>query len=159
MLSDAYSARKLLLLRERHDKTILAIGPDGFPDALTPWAGPGFAQAPERLSDKDVKAQLQERFNADYSASTEVATVLKQSTQINTFMLGSSSAMKGRSEWERQVLNLKRLAELYRTTSPLPDGAAVRRMNDKDGRRGRIRRHGGGSVQGRPGQSEHPPET
>ena len=125
--------------------------------ALTPWAVPGFAQAPERLSDKDVKAlidqvdegrdkfegnldgtvqgfdaaragrrdeslgalqdyqdntkKLQERFTADYSASTEVATVLKQSTAIDTFMQGAPSAMKGRSEWDRQVANLKRLAE------------------------------------------------
>ncbi len=120
-----------------------------FVSALTPWAVPGFAQAPERLSDKDVKAlidqvdegrdkfegnldgqfkgstlrgpagetkvagalqdyqdstkKLQERFNADYSASAEVATVLKQSTPIDTFMQGASSAMKGRSEWDRQV--------------------------------------------------------
>ena len=29
-------------------------------------------------------------------------------------------------------MNLKRLAELYGTTFPLPDGSAVRRMNDKE---------------------------
>ena len=40
--------------------------------------------------------------------------------------------MKGRSEWDRQVTNLKRLAEAYGTTFPLPDGATVRRMNDKE---------------------------
>ena len=146
--------------------------------ALTPWAVPAFAQAPERLSDKDVKAlidqvdegrdkfegnldgqfkgstlrgpagetkvegalqdyqdstkKLQSRFNADYSASAEVATVLKQSTSIDTFMRGSSSPTKGRSEWDRQVLNLKRLAEAYGTTFPLSEGATVRRMNDKE---------------------------
>jgi hypothetical protein len=146
--------------------------------ALTLWAGPGFAQAPERLSDKDVKAlidqvdegrdkfegnldgqfkgstlrgpggetkvagalqdyqdntkKLQSRFTADYAASAEVGTVLKQSTSIDTFMQTSSSTMKGRSEWDGQVMNLKRLADSYGTTFPLPDGAAVRRMNDKE---------------------------
>lgn len=40
--------------------------------------------------------------------------------------------MKGRSEWDRQAANLKLLAEAYGTTFPVPDGAAVRRMNDKE---------------------------
>jgi hypothetical protein len=40
--------------------------------------------------------------------------------------------MKGRSEWDRQTTNLKNLADAYDTTFPLPDGAAVRRMNDKE---------------------------
>ena len=47
-------------------------------------------------------------------------------------MQGSPSDMKGRSEWDRQAANLKHLAEAYGTTFPLPDGAAVRRMNDKE---------------------------
>jgi len=40
--------------------------------------------------------------------------------------------MKGRNEWDRQVVNLKQLASAYATTFPLPDGAAVRRMNDRE---------------------------
>ena len=40
--------------------------------------------------------------------------------------------MNGRSEWDHQVGNLKRLAGAYGTTFPLPDGATVRRMNDKE---------------------------
>jgi len=146
--------------------------------ALAGWAVPGFAQTSDRLSDKDVKAiidqvdtgrdkfegnldgqfkgstirgpagetkvggalqdyqdstkKLQERFKADYAAGPEVTTVLKQSTQIDTFMKGSPTSMKGRSEWDAQVLNLRRLAESYGTTFPTPDGAVVRRMNDKE---------------------------
>ena len=68
----------------------------------------------------------------DYSASAEVATVLKQSTAIDAFMQGAPSAMKGRSEWDQQTTNLKRLAESYGTTFPLPDGATPRRVNDKE---------------------------
>ena len=146
--------------------------------ALTASAVPGFAQAPERVADKDVKAlidqvdegrdkfegnldgtfkgstlrgptgetkvsaalqdyqdntqKLKDRFTPDYSASTEVTTVLKQSTAINAFMERSESSMKGRSEWDSQVGTLKRLAQSYGTAFPLADGATVRRMNDKE---------------------------
>jgi hypothetical protein len=51
---------------------------------------------------------------------------------IDTFMEGSASGMKGRSEWDQQATHLKHLAEAYGTTFPLPDGATVRRMNDKE---------------------------
>ena len=81
---------------------------------------------------QDNTQKLKDRFSADNAASAEVATVLKQSTAIDTFMQGSSSTMKGRREWDRQATNLKRLAESYGTTFPLPDGATVRRMNDKE---------------------------
>ena len=146
---------------------------------LSLWSMPALAQPrPERLSDKDVKAlieqvdtgrdkfegnldgqfkgstvrgpngevkvsgalqdyqdntqKLKDRFTPDYAAGAEVATVLKQSTAIDTFLQGSPSGMKGRSEWDQQVINLKRLAEAYGATFPLPDGATVRRMNDKE---------------------------
>ena len=81
---------------------------------------------------QDSTKKLQQRFTPDYSASAEVATVLKQSTQIDGFMRSSSGPAKGRIEWDRQALNLKRLAEVYGTTFPLPDGATVRRLNDKE---------------------------
>ena len=81
---------------------------------------------------QDNTQKLKDRFTPDYAASAEVATVLKQSTAIDTYMQGSPSAMNGRSEWDRQAANLKHLAEAYGTTFPLPDGASVRRMNDKE---------------------------
>ena len=81
---------------------------------------------------QDNTKKLQSRFASDYSASAEVATVLKQSNAIGTFMQGSPNAMKGRDEWDRQAANLKQLAEAYGTTFPLPDGATTRRMNDKE---------------------------
>src|SRR6476619_6607820 len=46
---------------------------------------------------QDSTKKLKDRFTPDYSASAEVATVLKQSTRIDTFMQGSASPMKGRS--------------------------------------------------------------
>ena len=81
---------------------------------------------------QDNTQKLKDRFTSDYSASAEVATVLKQSTAIDTFMQGAPSSMKGRTEWDSQTTNLKQLAAAYGTTFPLPDGATVRRMNDKE---------------------------
>ena len=81
---------------------------------------------------QDSTKNLQHRFAPDYAANAEAAAVLKNSTKIDQFMKGPSSPTKGRNEWDRQVANLKRLAEVYGTTFPLPDGAAVRRMNDKE---------------------------
>ncbi len=154
-------------------RTILLAG------ALSLSSMPTFAQPrPERLSDKEVKAlieqvdegrdkfegnldgkfkgstlrgpggevkvagalqdyqdntkKLKDRFTPDYSASAEVATVLKQSTAIDAFMQSAPSAMKGRNEWDRQTTYLKRLAASYGATFPLPDSATVRRMNDKE---------------------------
>ena len=147
--------------------------------ALSLWSLPAVAQnTPERLSDKDVKAlidqvdegrdkfegnldgkfkgstlrrptgetkvegalqdyqdstkKLKDRFTPKYSASAEVAAVLKQSTLIDTFMQGEPTAMKGRSEWDRQTVNLKKLAAAYGTAFPLAEGATVRRMNDDE---------------------------
>ncbi len=81
---------------------------------------------------QDSTKKLKYRFTEDYSASAEVAAVLKQSTLISEFMQGQPATMKGRSEWDRQAANLKRLAEAYASTFPLPAGGTARRMNDKE---------------------------
>jgi hypothetical protein len=81
---------------------------------------------------QDSTKKLQSRFTPDYPAGPEAAAVLRQSTAIDAFMKSQPSTMKGRREWERQVENLKALAAAYGTTFPLPDGATVRRMNDKE---------------------------
>jgi hypothetical protein len=81
---------------------------------------------------QDNVNKLKDRFTDDYSASTEAATVLKQANAIDTFMRNSPGVTKGRSEWERLAASLKSLAQVYASTFPLPEGAAVRRMNDKE---------------------------
>ena len=81
---------------------------------------------------QDNVKKLKDRFTGNYSASAEVTTVLKQSTGINGFMQSQALSMKGRSEWDTLSANLKQLAAVYGTTFPLPDGAAVRRMNDNE---------------------------
>ena len=93
----------------------------------------GEAKVSSVLQDyQDNTKKLQDRFTPDYSASAEVTAVLSQSTSIDRFMQNAASSMKGRTEWDSQVVNLKRLAEAYGTTFPLAEGASVRRMNDKE---------------------------
>ena len=81
---------------------------------------------------QDNTKKLKDRFTPEYAASAEVLTVLKQSNAIDKFMLNADSSMKGRSEWDRQTQYLKQLAAAYGATFPLPEGATVRRMNDKE---------------------------
>jgi ElaB/YqjD/DUF883 family membrane-anchored ribosome-binding protein len=81
---------------------------------------------------QDNVKKLKDRYTADYSASAEVSTVLKQATSIHEYMMRSENGTKGRSEWDREASSLTRLAEAYATTFPLPEGATVRRMNDKE---------------------------
>jgi hypothetical protein len=81
---------------------------------------------------QDNVKKLKDRFNDDYAASAEAETVLKQTTNIDTYMKNNPTITKGRSEWEKLSANLKALATVYGTTFPLPDGASVRRLNDKE---------------------------
>jgi hypothetical protein len=81
---------------------------------------------------QDNVKKLKERFTPDYSASAEVATVLKQAAAFDKFMRESPTVTKGRSEWDREAASLMRLAAAYGTTFPMPEEAIVRRMNDKE---------------------------
>jgi hypothetical protein len=76
--------------------------------------------------------KVEERMKPDYAASAEVETLLKQGTQIDRFFRSQPSGTKGESEWNRLAVDLKSLAVAYGTDFPLPDGAAVRRMGDKE---------------------------
>lgn len=76
--------------------------------------------------------KLKERFTPKYAASKEVEVVLRQGTDINTYIKAQPAEMKGGSEWDRMAQQLGRLADAYGTTFPLPAGAAVRRINDAE---------------------------
>jgi len=81
---------------------------------------------------QDNTKKLQSRFNEEYAAGPEVATVLRQGAAIHTFMQGTSSVGKGRKEWDLQAASLTHLAAAYGTTFPMMDGATAQRMNDKE---------------------------
>lgn len=80
---------------------------------------------------QDNAAKLRDRFKPDYAAGAEAETLLKHATMISTAM-ERAAITKGRSEWDRLVVSLKSLAAVYGTTFPLPEGASVRRVNDRE---------------------------
>jgi len=79
---------------------------------------------------QDNVKKLKERFDTNYSAGAEATTVLRQGSDIHNYFTAQSADIKGRSEWDRLALDLGRLADAYGTTFPLPQDAAVRRIND-----------------------------
>lgn len=115
-------------------------GRDRFEDALdggfkgSILRGPGGEVHVKKFLDdfQNEVGQLKDRFKPDYAASAEAKTVLNRAREIDGFVKGQPSPFKGASEWDRLVVELRRLAGVYGTTFPLPEGAAVRRMNDKE---------------------------
>ena len=86
------------------------------------------------LDDLEINVKnLKSRFDKSYSASSEAETVLRQSSIIDGFVKSSGQGMKGASEWDALVIDLRRLAGAYSTTFPLaPTGGTVRRINDAE---------------------------
>lgn len=124
---------KTLLAQVDDDRDKFEGNLDGGFKGSTVRSATGETKVSAALQDyQDNVKKLKDRFTPDYAASAEAATVLKQGTAIDRYMKSAEITMKGRSEWDRQALSLKRLAAVYGTTFPLPDGASVRRMNDKE---------------------------
>jgi hypothetical protein len=76
--------------------------------------------------------RVEERLSAEYAASAEVATLLHQGTGIDRFFRQQPPGTRGESEWNRLAADLKTLAAAYGTDFPLPEGAAVRRLGDRE---------------------------
>ncbi len=75
--------------------------------------------------------RLKDRLKPDYSASTEAGAVLKRASAFDVFVKGQPG-MKGASEWDRLVTDFTALAAAYGAPFPLPEGAPVRRLGDKE---------------------------
>jgi hypothetical protein len=73
---------------------------------------------------------LKDRFTADYAASKEAETVLRQGSEIQTYFKSQPGEFKGRSEWDALASAMGRLASAYSTAFPLQPDAPVRRIND-----------------------------
>ena len=76
--------------------------------------------------------KLKDRFTAEYAASAEATTVLRQGADIQRFMSTQPPSLDGASEWNRLATSLGALAAAYSTVFPLPDGQSARRMNDRE---------------------------
>jgi hypothetical protein len=81
---------------------------------------------------QDGLNRWRDRFSADYAASAEATTVLRQASAIHRFMSTQPATLQGMSEWERLAASLGQLAAVYGATFPLGEQASARRMNDRE---------------------------
>ena len=76
--------------------------------------------------------RVEERLKPEYAASAEVSTLLRQATAVNVYFRQQPAGTPGESEWNRLATDLKTLAAAYGTEFPLPEGASVRRIGDRE---------------------------
>lgn len=76
--------------------------------------------------------RLEERLKPDYAASSEAAALLRQASAIDAGFKRLPPGTRGVSEWNRLASDLKALAAAYGAEFPLPEGAAVRRIGDRE---------------------------
>ena len=86
---------------------------------------------------QDQVKRTQERFENDYSASSEVLSLLQYATRIEGWASTQPAGFKGSKEWGELDTNLRRLAAAYNTTLPLSSaqglgGGQARRINDAE---------------------------
>ena len=113
---------------------------DKFWDAMDGQAKASVFKGPEgELSVKriaeDYKKTIElakERFNDSYSASTEVAAVLRDGVRPNNFVARQAASFKGASEWAAHAAHIKALAGEYGAVFPPVEGQTVRRYTDKE---------------------------
>lgn len=80
----------------------------------------------------DAAERVKDRYKKDYSASIEVADLLRQASQIDAFLRRDHAATRGESEWIQFSEALRQLASQYGSEFPLPPGATVRRITDRE---------------------------
>ena len=73
-----------------------------------------------------------ERFTDSYSASTEIAAVLRDGVRPNSFVASQPASFKGASEWAAHAAHIKALAGEYGAVFPPMAGQSVRRYTDKE---------------------------
>ena len=85
--------------------------------------------------DEDYRKAIdtaRDRFNDSYSASTEVAAVLRDATRTQTYVGQKGPGMKGASEWQAHATVLGQLAAAYGGVFPPAENQPLRRYNDKE---------------------------
>ena len=87
----------------------------------------------EYLDDlQDQVERTRTRFKADYSASSEVVSLLDFATRLDRFVSTRPAGFKGSTEWGPFSTDLRRLAAAYNTTIPVPANGLARRYNDAE---------------------------
>ena len=89
--------------------------------------------------DEDYRKMIdtaRDRFNDSYSASTEVAAILREATRTQTYVSQKGPGMKGASEWQAHAAVLGQLAAAYGGGLPAggePAAAPLQRQGSDHG--------------------------
>ena len=122
---------KQLIERVDHDRDRFEDQLDGKIKSSTIRGPKGDVNVENFLQDiQDNMGKLKDRFKSDYSASEELATVLRQGNAIQRYMSTQPPDLKGTSEWNRLATSLTDLARAYGVSFPLPESQVPHRMND-----------------------------
>ena len=81
----------------------------------------------------DLQDQVQrtrERFDSDYSASSEVIALLDYASRLDRWASTQTSGFKGSNEWNALNTDFRRLAAAFNTTMPMPANGLARHYND-----------------------------
>jgi len=81
---------------------------------------------------QDQVERARERFESDYSASSEVVALLDYTSRLDTWVTGQATGFKGSVEYASFAADLRRLASAYNTTFPQSAGGTARRINDAE---------------------------
>lgn len=76
--------------------------------------------------------KLEGSLKPGYAGSAEVGAVLRQGSALDRYFREKSGGMKGESEWNRLVSDLKTLAGAYGTDFPVGENASFRRLGDRE---------------------------
>ena len=74
--------------------------------------------------------RLKDRFDKDYSASSELTALMRRATDLDNFIRSQPPSLKGRSEWDSYSASLNALAAAYGSAFPMKEDNPPRRMND-----------------------------
>ncbi len=81
---------------------------------------------------QDQVQRVRDRFKDDYSASSEVASLLDYSGRLQQWASAQPAGFKGSTEWGALATDLQRLAAAYNTMLPMPATGTARRFNDAE---------------------------
>jgi hypothetical protein len=81
---------------------------------------------------EDQVERTRERFESDYSSSSEVIALLEYATRIEKWISVQRAGFRGSNEWGVLAADLRRLASAYNTTLPMPANSIARRLNDAE---------------------------
>ena len=81
---------------------------------------------------QDQVQRVRDRFKDDYSASSEVASLLYYTGRLQQWASAQPAGFKGSKEWGQFATDLQRLAAAYNTMVPMPATGTARRFNDAE---------------------------